>query len=426
MELKLIDVDKWQEIFSTLKKQKLRTSLTAFGVFWGIFMLVLLLGFGTGYGIKVDALFGDTKNMVYLWSSNKTQLAHKGLGKGRSIVLTQDDVEAIKQKVRSVKMVDGQNTVGVSRWGAPQYIVHDKESGSFAVRGTHSGWEKIDTNRVIEGRYINKLDELELRKVAVIGERVKNILFKNDGTPIGKFIDIQGFYFQVIGVYKSSQPDDGDPNQSVSIYIANSTLRTTFNQTDRLAMLYLQALPGYSAEQVEKDVKNLLYERHKIHPDDQGVLRTYNSEKDYQERQGLVTGVIGFSWMVAIGTIIAGVLGVGNIMLVVVKERTREIGLRKALGATPLKISLMIMQESLLITALSGYAGLIAGILLLEGIKAILIAMGREAGMFSSPYIDIDTALIALVVLVVAGVMASVLPALKAASVNPIAALQDE
>lgn len=421
MELKLIDVDKWQEIFSTLKKQKLRTSLTAFGVFWGIFMLVLLLGFGTGFGIKVEALFGDRKNVVFLWSSNATQLPYKGLGKGRNIELTQNDVDAIKEKISGVKLVEGQNFLR----GA-QYVTHEKASGSFNVVGTHAGWESLLTSRVVEGRYINYLDETEFRKVAVIGTRVRDILFKGGGNPIGKAINIRGIYFQIVGVYTTTEPDEGDRNQSNSVYVPNNSLRKAFNQMDRLDELWIQPLPGYKAEQLEKAAKKLIHERQKIHPDDVGVLGTFNAEQEFQQQQGLVKGILGFSWLVAIGTIIAGVIGVGNIMLVVVKERTREIGLRKALGATPTKISLMIVQESLFITVISGYVGLVAGVFLLEGIKSILIKMGKGAGMFSSPYVDLGTVFMAFVVLVSAGAVASVLPALKAASVNPITALQDE
>ncbi|MES2825022.1 MAG: ABC transporter permease [Pseudomonadota bacterium] len=421
MELKLIDVDKWQEIFSTLKKQKLRTSLTAFGVFWGIFMLVILLGFGTGYGIKVDALFGDRKNVIFLWSTNPTQLPYKGLGKGRSIVLTQGDIDAVKQKISGIKLIDGQNFLR----GA-QFITHEKSSGSFNVLGSHAGWESLQTNRVVSGRYVNQLDEDEFRKVAIIGTRVRDILFKGGIDPIGKAINIRGVHFQVVGVYVTTEPDDGNRNQSNSVFIPNNSLRKAFNQMDRLGDIWIQPIPGYKAEQIEKDAKKLIYERQKIHPDDVGVLRTYNVEQEFRQQQNLVKGILGFSWLVAIGTIIAGVIGVGNIMLVVVKERTREIGLRKALGATPAKISLMIVQESLLITIVSGYTGLVAGVYLLEGIKSFLVKIDKGSSMFASPYINISTALIGLLVLVMAGVVASLLPAMKAASVNPILALQDE
>jgi putative ABC transport system permease protein len=419
----MFDWDKWQEILNSLHKQKLRTGLTAFGVFWGIFMLVILLGFGTGFGTKIENIFGDAKSVVIFWPSNTTQLAFEGLGKGRAIKFTQEDVEAIRQSIPSVNLVDGKNNLG--NFGAAQYIVYGKESGSFSVSGTHAGWESFEFIKLIEGRYINALDEKEKRKIAVIGTRVKDVLFKSGVNPIGESIDIGGVKFKVIGIYKSNEPDNsGQANGK--IFLPNETLRQAFNQLDSFQVIFFSPKPGFSAFDMERDVKKLLYERKKIHPDDTGVIGGFNMEQNYEMNRGLVTGILGFSWMVAIGTIIAGVIGVGNIMLVVVKERTREIGLRKALGATPANISLMIIHESLVITLIAGYAGLAAGVLLLEGIRALLIKLGQGEGMFASPYIDINIAVMALAVLVVTGVLAALLPALKAASVNPITALQDE
>jgi putative ABC transport system permease protein len=421
MEMKWIDVDKWQEIFAVIKKQKLRTALTAFGVFWGIFMMVIMLGFGKGYSLNVDRLFGDRKNVIYVWSSNVTQMAYKGLAKGRQIRITQLDIDLIKQKIPGLKIVAGQNYLIGS-----QYIVHEKNAGSFFVFGTHGGWEKMTTNRVVEGRYINQLDEDEFRKVAVIGKRVRDILFKEGGSPVGKFIKVQGVSLLVVGVYESTEPDSGDPNQSINVFIPNESLRKTFNQLDRYNEILIQPADNQNTKALEKEIKRVIYERQKIHPDDLGVLGSYNSEQEYLKNKNLVNGIIGFSWMVAIGTLIAGVIGVGNIMLVIVKERTREIGLRKAMGATPANISLMIVQESLVITLLAGYGGLVAGVALLELVKSILINMGKANGMFSTPFVDINTALFALGVLVVVGSLAALLPAIKAASVNPITALQDE
>jgi putative ABC transport system permease protein len=269
------------------------------------------------------------------------------------------------------------------------------------------------------------LDEKEKRKIAVIGTRVKEVLFKSGINPIGESIDIGGVKFKVVGIYKSNEPD-GSQQANSRIFLPNETLRQAFNQMDAFQVLFFSPKPGFSAFDLERDVKKLLYERKKIHPDDSGVIGGFNMEQNYQQNRGLVMGILGFSWMVAIGTIIAGVIGVGNIMLVVVKERTREIGLRKAMGATPTNISLMIIHESLIITMIAGYAGLAAGVFLLEGIRALLAKMGQADGMFSAPYIDIKIALMALAVLVFTGVLAALLPAIKAASVNPITALQDE
>jgi putative ABC transport system permease protein len=414
----MIDWDKWQEIVNSLRRQKLRTSLTAFGVFWGIFMLVILLGFGTGFGNNIDAQYGGIKNIIWVWPSSKTQLPYQGLGKGRNINITQEDVIALRQKAATVKMVDGVNEIN------GQLVIHEKANGSFRVMGTHANWESVMTLRVIEGRYINENDEREARKVAVIGTRVRDVLFKNEKDVLGKTIYVQGVYFNVIGIYKSTEPDN--PFQSSSIYIPNDTLRNAFNSKDGFSYLVYQPLEGQGGAHVIDEIKTVLDERKKIHPDDKGVIGIYDNGEDYKQDKNLVGGIIGFSWIVAIGTIIAGAIGIGNIMLVIVKERTREIGLRKALGATPTNISVMIMQEALFITALAGYAGLAAGVFLLEGIKLLFIKLGHADSRFAQPYVDVNTAVIALCVLVAAGVLAALIPAVKAASVNPIVALQDE
>ena len=414
----MIDWDKWQEILFSLRRQKLRTSLTAFGVFWGIFMLVILLGFGTGFGNNVDSQYSGIKNIIWVWSDSRTQLPYQGLGKGRFINITQEDVMALRQKTSKVKVVDGVNEIN------GQLVIHEKANGSFRLMGTHANWQDFMTLRVIEGRYINENDEREMRKVAVIGTRVRDVLFKNEKDVLGKTIYVQGVFFKVIGIYKSTEPDN--PFQSSSIYIPNDTLRNAFNSKDGFSFLIYQPQEGYGGSAAVKEIKRVLQERNKIHPDDNGVIGTYDNGEDYQQDKNLVKGIIGFSWIVAIGTIIAGVIGIGNIMLVIVKERTREIGLRKALGATPINISVMIVREALFITAVAGYIGLAAGVFLLEGIKLVFIKLGHADSRFAHPYVDIDTALIALTVLISAGVLAALVPAMKAASVNPIVALQDE
>lgn len=420
----MMDWDKWQEIFNSLRKQKLRTGLTAFGVFWGIFMLVILLGFGGGFGYKIESIFGDAKQVVLLWPSNNTQWEYQGFGKGRNIKFTEADVDAIRQKIRSVQLVDGKNNLG--NWGAAQYTVYQQKSGSFAVMGSHPGWEPFEFIKLVRGRYINPLDEQEKRKVAVIGTRVQELLFAADEDPLGKSLTINGVRFTVIGISQSTEPGEGGQQNNARIFLPNQTLRHAFNQLDGFQMIYASPKPGYSAFVMEREIKQLLHQRHHIHPEDVGVIGGFNMQQNYEQNRALVDGIVGFSWMVAIGTIIAGVIGVGNIMLVVVKERTREIGLRKALGATPTSISLMIMQEALVITLLAGYAGLAAGVLLLEAIRSLLVKLGQGDGVFASPFIDIHTALLALLVLVVTGVLAALLPARKAAAVDPILALQDE
>jgi putative ABC transport system permease protein len=420
----IIDTEKWQEIFTTLSQHKLRTSLTAFGVFWGIFMLTMLLGAGKGLENGVVEDFKDIPNSVWIWSQGKTQMPYQGLPIGRQIRLDPDDEEAIRNNVPSVGKIYGQNSVGI--WdGSPAYTVYKNNNGSFSVQGTHAGMANIHQQRIIEGRYINELDDEKRRKVAIIGTRVKDILFEPGEESIGADITISGISFQVVGVYKSSS---SNPNSSEEekVYIPNDTLRYAFNQVAWVGSFVVIPKPGIHAAVAEQEVKQYLHERKKVHPNEFGVLGSFNLQNEFDKINGLFTGINVFSWIVAIGTIMAGAIGVGNIMLIVVKERTREIGLRKALGATPASIIGMIVQESILITAVAGYFGLVFGVFLLEGITKLMEMIGSNSGMFRNPTVDFETAIMALVVLIVSGILASLLPAAKAAGVNPIVALQDE
>lgn len=419
----MIDFDKWQEIFTSLAQHKLRTTLTAFGVFWGIFMLTVLLGAGTGLRNGVMDGFPASPNNIFIWSGSTTQLPYKGLPIGRRATLKPDDVAAIKRDVPSVAEVYGQNSIGV--WsGTPPYTVHKNNSGTFFVQGAHAGMAPIHSVTVTEGRYLNAIDDRQKRKVAVIGARVKEQLFDPGEPVIGADIRVAGINFQVIGTFDSQQRGNNSQDEE-KIHIPNDTLRHAFNQSGWIGSFVIQPKPGIHASEVEQQVKQYLHQRKDVHPDDVGVFGSFNLQVEYDKIQGLFTGINFFSWLVAVGTITAGAIGVGNIMLIVVKERTREIGVRKALGATPSSIVSMIVQESVVITAVAGYFGLVVGVLLLAGVSSVLEATGGS-DMFARPAVDFTTALIAVLVLIVSGVLASLLPAAKAAAVNPIIALQDE
>ncbi len=420
----MIDVDKWREIFSTLSRHKLRTALTAFGVFWGIFMLTVLLGAGKGLENGVNEGFPRVTNTVYIWSQGPTQIPHEGMPIGRQITLRPGDVEAIARNVPSVGFVTGQNSVGI--WGgSPPYVVRNSKNGAFSIQGGFAGIENFNSLRIIEGRSINGLDESQRRKVALIGKQVREQLFAPGENPQGEDITINGITFQVIGVFVSLQ-NGNQQQEEQRIYIPNSTLRYSFNQTGTVGSFVIVPKEGIRSSVAESDAKNYLAQLNKVSPDDRGVFGSFNLQNEHDKVQGLFTGISFFSWLVAIGTIFAGAVGVGNIMLIVVKERTREIGLRKALGATPASIVAMIMQESLFITAAAGYAGLVVGTLLIESIARLLNAAGGKAGFFGAPEVEFSTAIVALAVLVFSGLLASLMPAAKAAAVNPIVALQDE
>jgi len=419
-----IDIEKWQEILNTLRRHKLRTALTAFGVFWGIFMLTVLLGAGKGLENGVNEGFPRTTNTVWIWSQGTTQIPFQGMPIGRQIGLKPENVDAIARNVGSVGFITGQNSVGL--WGGvPPYTVRKSRNGAFSIQGGFAGMENINSLRIIQGRSVNSLDEQQRRKVAVIGQRVRDQLFANDESPLGQDVTINGIIFEVVGVFRSTQ-NGNQQQEEERIYLPNDTLRYAFNQTGVIGSFVVVPKPGFHAHVVENDVRNYLAQLNKVSPDDKGVFGSFNLQDEHDKVQGLFTGIAVFSWMVAVGTIFAGAVGVGNIMLIVVKERTREIGLRKALGATPASIVVMIMQESVFITAVAGYSGLVLGTLLIESIAKMLNAAGGKAGFMGPPEVDFKTAIIALAVLIVSGLLASLMPAAKAAAVNPVVALQDE
>jgi putative ABC transport system permease protein len=420
----MVDVEKWREIFSTLGRHKLRTALTAFGVFWGIFMLTVLLGAGKGLENGVDEGFPRVHNMVWLWSQGTTQIPWQGMPIGRWVRFEPADIEGIVKNVPSVGFIQGQNNVGV--WGgSPPYTVHKTKNGAFSIQGGFAGVEKYNSLKILEGRSLNDFDVGERRKVALIGKRVRDQLFLPGEPVLGGEITINGISFDVIGVFESLSSGQQQQEEE-RIYLPNDTLRYAFNQVGRIGSMLFTPKEGVHARVAEEDVKRYLAQRKKVSPDDKGVFGSFNLQDEHDKIQGLFMGIRVFSWIVAIGTILAGAIGVGNIMLIVVKERVREIGLRKALGATPASIVVMIMQEALFLTVVAGYSGLVVGAALLEGIAALLAANGGKAGFFGAPELEFGTAVVALVVLVIAGVLASIMPAAKAAAVNPIIALQEE
>jgi putative ABC transport system permease protein len=419
-----IDTEKWQEIFRTLSQHKLRTALTAFGVFWGIFMLTVLLGAGKGLENGVEIGFPRVSNFINIWSQGLTQIPYQGMPIGREILFDPSDVDAILENVDSVAVVKGQNSIGI--WGGtPPFTVYKSKNGAFSVQGGFANIEGMHALRIIKGRSINLFDEQQRRKVVLIGQRVAEQLFAKDEGPLGKDITINGINFTVIGVFESLQRGN-EQQQEERIYLPNDTLRYAFNQVGWVDNFMVVPKPGVHARVAEEEVKRYLAQIHKVSPEDRGVLDSFNLQDEFDKVQGLFLGIKVFSWVVAIGTIFAGAVGVGNIMLIVVKERTREIGLRKALGATPASIIAMIMQESVLITAVAGYSGLVVGALVIESVARMLEAAGGNAGFFGAPEVEFKTAITALAVLVAAGVLASLMPAAKAAAVNPIVALQDE
>ena len=413
----MIDLDRWQEILYTLGKHKLRTALTAFGVFWGIFMLVALLGAGNSLEKGTMQGFAGRTNAVFLWTAGGTQLPYQGYAAGRRIVLKDRDRDAVLA-IPEVGLFSTFNNVG--GWQVNQFVVRGDNSGSFRTRGVEPDQMHIGGYKLAAGRMLNSLDFEQLRKVVFIGTEVRDILFEEHENPLGAAVEIGGVHFTVIGVFEALDPNNHE--MVTQLVMPNSTLRKAYNQS-WYGHFEFAPIAGVSAIALEERVKTVLKELNRVHPEDNGAFGSFNMEREFNKIRGLFSGIKTFSWIVAIGTIIAGVVGVGNIMLIIVKERTREIGLQKALGATSWNVVGTILQESLVLTLIAGYLGLAAGVFALEGANA-LMAQGET--MFAPTSFDFATALIALAVLVVAGGLAAVLPASRAALVYPIVALQDE
>ena len=399
-----IDIEKWQEIFNTLRRHKLRTALTAFGVFWGIFMLTVLLGAGKGLENGVNEGFPALTNTVWIWSQGTTQIPFQGMPIGRQIGAQARGCRCHRQECRQRGLHHGPELRRHLGRQSPPYTVRKSRNGAFSIQGGFAGMENINSLRIIQGRSINALDEQQRRKVAVIGQRVRDQLFAKDENPLGEDITINGITFQVIGVFRSTQ-NGNQQQEEERIYLPNDTLRYAFNQTGVIGSFVDRARSPGSMRAWSRTTSRPTSRRStRSAPDDKGVFGSFNLQDEHDKVQGLFTGIKVFSWMVAIGTIFAGAVGVGNIMLIVVKERTREIGLRKALGATPASIVAMIMQESVFITAVAGYSGLVLGTLLIESIAKALNAAGGKAGFIGPPEVDFKTAIIALAVLIDFGI----------------------
>lgn len=414
----MFDFDKWQEIFNTIKKHKLRTFLTALGVFWGIFMLVTLMGAGQGLENGVMGMIGGhAKNSMYAGGS-KTSKPYKGRKPGRWIQLKTDDIEAIRSRFE-----DQIEYIAPRLWLPSGEVIRGDKKGAFEARGDTPDLVHIDAISVVEGRFLNQFDMDRRRKVAVIGGRVKEVLFDEDEDPIGESIDIKGSKYMVVGVVKSDRRGNDGLEDEKTIFIPLTTTQQITNRPNSIGWFVCSMYADVRVSEVEDDLVALLKERHFIAPDDPRGIWSDNVEEQFREIAGLFFGIKFLVWFVGIGSLLAGVIGVGNIMLIVVKERTKEIGLRKALGATPGSIISMVLQESVFITTLAGYFGLAAG----TGMVYLLnLASGEGAQYYANPEVDLRVGAVALVILVIAGALTGLIPAMQAANVNPVNALKDE
>jgi len=415
----MFDYDKWQEIFGTIRKNKLRTFLTILGIGWGIFMIIVLLGMGNAFQEGVQTQFGGwATNSGFLWSQ-KTTISYAGFKPGRYTRFTNDDTGILLSRVKELKYLAPRNQLG--GWRGSNNIFRNDKTGAFTVVGDMPDFNKIKIQTIEEGRFINKKDIDEKRKVAVIGMNVKDVLFEAEEDPIGKYISINKVNFRVVGIIKPIKNDREGEDQN-TVHVPFSTFQNSFNFGNRIGWFAYTVKDQYSAEEVETKLLNTLKAQHDIHPLDEDAIGHFNLQKEYTKFNGLFSGLRYFTWFVGISTLFAGILGVSNIMLIIVKERTKEIGIRKSLGATPISIVSLIIQESIFLTFSGGYIFFIIGLLLLE---VAGMAMPSD-GLFAPPTVSPVVAISALGILILGGVIASILPASKAAAISPIEAIRTD
>lgn len=408
----MFDIDKWQEIVAAISKNKLRTFLTGFSVAWGIFMLIVLLGSGNGLENGVQSAFGgDAVNSMWV-NAGKTSVAYDGLQPNREIRFTNADRELLGTNYVGAKNL----TSRLNLWDVND-VVYGTKNGNFSVRACEKGMIASEKITVMKGRFINDKDVEEGRKVCCVGKMLVSELFGKED-PIGKYVKINTIPFKLVGVFT----DDGGENDMRRAYIPISTAQRTYTGTNRVEQLVFTMEDMQESKEAEKSIRTLMAERHNFDPRDDKAIFIWNNLVEYQKIMGVIIGIRIFVWIIGIMTLIAGIVGVSNIMMIAVKERTKEIGIRKALGATPWSIISLVVQESVFVTAAAGYVGLILGVLVLESAKKMI----PDSDFFKNPHVDLSVALYANVLLIVAGLIAGLFPARKAARVKPIEALRDE
>ena len=419
----MFDLDKWQEIFYTIDKNRLRSFITAFNVAWGIFILIILMGFGVGFqnGIK-NEFSDDATNTMYIWSG-RTSIPYKGMQPGRQIRFTNQDYEAIKERVKGIEFITG------IYWVQGEFVVrYENNYSSFQIRSVDVDYPQIEQSVLLMGRFINEKDIKEKRKVAVVGEKVVEVLFKNEH-PIGKYIDVNGIKYIVVGVF-NEKGVEANQYMSKVIFIPRSTAQVAYGGGDRIHNIWLTVGDATIEEskRIQNEVHSLLAERHRFSKEDKRAVDAFSILEEYQKWMGVFDGIRIFLAFVGILTLVAGIVGVSNIMLIVVKERTREIGVRKAIGASPGSIIGLFLMEALIITLVSGYVGMILAMAFIESgwLTDMMISFGFPDNFFLNPHVNFANAIAATLVLAFSGTMAGFFPARKAAKIPPIEALRDE
>ncbi|MDR3219169.1 MAG: ABC transporter permease [Dysgonamonadaceae bacterium] len=417
----MFDLDRLQEIWVTITRNKVRSFLTCFGVFWGIFMLMIMMGAGHGleHGM-MENLEGFATNSCIMGADN-TGLAYKGFQKGRTWNIHNKDIDILKQSIPEIDCLSPMLFGGRS----DNNVVYNENSGSFNIRGLNANYTEIEQQKMSFGRFINDIDVVQARKVCVIGLKVYEELFPMRGNPLGHYLRIRGIYYQVVGVSSGVSNVSIGGRSDESVVIPFTTMQRITNRGDIVDVLAVTAMPNISVSVVEEKMEKVLKNNHNISPDDTQAIWGFNLEDEFNIFKYLFLGIAAVIWIVGSGTLLAGIIGVSNIMMVTVKERTKEIGIRRALGAKPRAIIGQVMSESLVLTAMAGILGLSFGVLCLY-LADVLWLQNAEDVFLSNPIVSFSSAVTSLVILLVCGLFAGSIPAARALQIKAIDAIREE
>ena len=412
-----MDFDSFSEILNVLTRNKSRTFLTGFGVFWGVFMLVGLVGGGDGLKeILNNNLAGFATNSAVVWAQPTTKPYH-GFRKGRQWTLNYDDIKRLRAHVPELDVI----TPTISRWGAN--ATHDDRSALGIIKGVLPEMQKVSEPKMMYGRYINQMDISQGRKVCVIGKQVYKSLFPKGGDPCGDVIRIDSVYFSVVGVNYSDGNMNVNGNDQQAVFLPLSLVQQIYNRGHNVDIICVTGKPGVVMSDITDKIRHVIAKAHDVAPDDEKGVMVFNTEMMFSMVDNMFRGINMLIWLVGIGTLLAGAIGVSNIMMVTVRERTVEIGIRRAIGATPRNILSQIIQESILLTSIAGMSGILFVVLVLQGLEMANTTDGVAAAHFQ---ISFWTAIGAVVLLSVLGVLAGLAPALRAMSIKPVDAMRDE
>lgn len=413
------DPDRWQEVWLTITRNKRRSFFTAFGVFWGIFMLVIMLSSGNGISNGIFAQVQDIPlNSCFFWT-NKTTEPYMGFRKGRWWSLNEGDLEAIKAQVRDLDIIAPIMSGGSSN------VVHKDKTGRYRVKGVPGNYTQILPQVIYYGRFINEMDVREGRKVCVLGKKVYDELFMRGQNPVGEYLKVGGITYRIIGV--SDQTATGvniNGRDGEGIQVPYTVIQRLYNSGDDIHMFIVTTKKGVSIVDKEDQLKSVIKGRHSISPSDDYAIQCLDIEKLAKRYNLMLLGINLLIWVVGIGTLLAGAIGVSNIVMITVRERTKEIGVRRALGAKPASIMSQIMSESLILTLIAGFLGLASGVLIMDIVNKFI--PNDPNGFFMNPHIDFQTALISSAIIIVCGLLSGILPAWRALQIKAIDAIREE